>query len=226
MQTPDRTAWTFPGRIVARTIPLLALLGATPGRADPTVYYHAGAWHAFTDKDAAGRAICGIGTDKPADGRTLLLTYTVGGSDLTIAADKSTWNIPDGTALQISLQVDQNPPAPAQAAGHGTSVGWVVPAASIRAFDTQFRNGGVMTITFPSGNEAPWTLSLAGSSAASATLWRCVQDLSDRAHITSPVSNMPPPTQPFGQAPTQPYTPAAPTPTQTPAATPAPTTKP
>ena len=43
----------------------------------------------------------------------------------------------------------------------------------------------------PSGNEMPWMVSLSGSTAVSATLWRCVQDLNDRAHVTSPASNMP-----------------------------------
>ncbi len=218
LRTSHHVVWT-----IAAAIPLITLLGTAPGRADPTVYYHAGSWHAFTDKTAQGSAVCGIGTQNLADGRTLSLTYMIGGSDLTLHAVKPNWTIPDGTALGASVQIDLNPPWTAQAVGHGTTAEWAIGAAMIRSFDAQFRSGHTMTITFPSGNEAPWTLSLSGSTAASATLWRCVQELSDRARVTSPASNAPPPTQPLGQAPTQPYTPAPPQ-TQAPASATAPPT--
>lgn len=200
---------------IAAAVPLIMLLGTAPGRADPAVYYHAGSWHAFTDKNAQGTAVCGIATQNLADGRTLSLTYAIGGSELTLHAVKPTWTIPDGTAVGAGVQIDRNPPWTAQAVGHGTTAEWAIGAASIRSFDAQFRVGHTMTISFPSGNEAPWTLSLSGSTAASATLWRCVQELSDRTRVTSPASSAPP-TQPFGQAPTQPYAPAPPQ-TQAPA---------
>jgi hypothetical protein len=196
-------------RAIAVAVPLVVLLGATPGRADPTVYFHVGSWHAFTDKDAQGAAVCGIGTENPTDGRKLSMTYTVGGTDLTLQATKPSWTIPDGTNVEADMQIDRDQPWQAQASGHGTDVEWVIGAANIREFDTQFRNGGTLVLTFPSGSEAPWTLVLNGSTMASATLWRCVQERSDQAHITTPASNQPPPTQPVAQAPTQPYTPPA-----------------
>jgi len=210
-------------RTLAATLPLAALLGAAPGRAAPNVYYHAGAWHAFTDKDDQGAAVCGIATENPSDGRSLTLTYTIGGSDLTFTAAKSNWTIPEGTILEADMQIDGNGPWQAQGNGHGTSVGWVVSASEIRNFNSQFRNGSTLSLTFPSGNEPPWSLSLRGSTAASATLWRCVQDLTDRAKNAAPVSNAPAPnasssnapasnapaTQPGGQAPTQPFAPSS-----------------
>jgi hypothetical protein len=204
--TPYRVTRTF-----VAALPLAVLLGAAPGRAAPNVYYHAGAWHAFTDKDDQGAAVCGIATANPADGRGLTLTYTIGGSDLTFTAAKSSWTIPEGTVLEADMQIDRNEPWQAQAAGHGNSMVWVVSASEIHTFDTQFRNGSTLTMTFPSGNEPPWALSLSGSTAASATLWRCVQDLTDRAKRATPASNAPasnaPATQPAGQAPTQPFAP-------------------
>jgi hypothetical protein len=202
-------------RTIAGSVPLVLLLGVAPGWAQRTVYYHAGSWYAFTDKDAQGTAVCGIGSASRTDSSTLSMTYTIGGSDLTIRADKPSWNIPDGTSVDASTQIDQDTAWSAQADGQGSGVEWTIGAASIRDFDTQFRNGSSMTVSFPSGNEPPWTRSLSGSTAASATLWRCVQDLSDRAHVTTPATNMPPPTQPFGQAPTQPNAPAQTSPAQT-----------
>jgi hypothetical protein len=208
-------------RTLAVAAPLAVLLLATSGRAAPTVYYHAGAWHAFTDKDDQGAAVCGIGTENQSDGRNLTLTYTIGGTDLTFTANKPSWNIPDGTILEADMQIDGNQAWQAQGEGHGTTLVWVVSASEIRTFDTQLRNGSTMTLTFPSGNEPAWSLSLRGSTAASATLWRCVQDMTDRAKAAGsnvPTGNGPPgnapTTQPYGQAPTQPY---APPPAQSPA---------
>ena len=210
--TPHRAT-----RTLAAVLPLAVLLGAAPARAAPNVYYRAGAWYAFTDKDDQGAAVCGIGTQIPPDSRNLTLTYTIGGSDLTFTAGKPGWTIPEGTILEADMQVDQNGPWQAQGDGHGASVGWVVSASEIRNFDTQFRNGSTLTLTFPSGNEPPWSLPLRGSTAASATLWRCVQDLTDRAKAAAPAPNAPPSnappsngpaTQPGGQAPTQPFAPA------------------
>ncbi len=204
--TPHRVT-----RTLAAVLPLAVLLGATSARAAPNVYYHAGAWHAFTDKDDQGAAVCGIATENQADGRNLTLTYTIGGSDLTFTAAKPSWAIPDGTILEADMQIDRNEPWQAQGEGHGTTVGWVVSASEIRNFNAQLRNGATMTLTFPSGNETPWSLSLRGSTAASATLWRCVQDLTDRAKAAGTVPNAPPSsgpaTQPAGQAPTQPFAP-------------------
>ncbi|HTC11339.1 MAG TPA: hypothetical protein VK726_21455 [Acetobacteraceae bacterium] len=214
-------------RTTALAVPLVLALGARHGAADPLVYYHAGAWQAFTDKDSSGKDICGIDTTNPNDGRDFSLTYLIGGENLTFRATKPSWTVPDGTQLNVSMQIDQNTPWPAEALGHGTSVEWAVGAASVQAFDGLFRAGSTLTLTFPSGNEAPWTLSLSGSTAASQTLWRCVEDMSVRDHVVSPANNTPPSTQPYAPpdaSNTQPGpAPTAPTPTQptmTPAAPP------
>ncbi len=208
-------------RAIAVSVPLAMLLGAAAGLADPTIYYREGSWHAFTDKDAQGKAICGIGTQNQADGRALTLTYTIGGTDLMLHATKPGWTVPDGTALNVSLQIDSNPALTAGAVGHGATVEWAIGAAAIVSFDAQFRAGSTMTVSFPSGNEAPWTLSLIGSTAASGTLWRCVHDLNDGAGPPNSAASAPVSTQPFGQAPTQPFTPAPPQPQAPPVATPA-----
>ena len=141
-------------RTIAATVPLAVLLGAAPAQAAPDVYYHAGAWHAFTDKDAQGTAVCGIGTQNGTDGRALSMTYNIGGSDLTVQASKPGWNIPDNTMLQANMQIDQGAPWQAQAVGHGTTAEWVISAASIRSFDTEFRNGRTMTVSFPERQRA------------------------------------------------------------------------
>lgn len=189
-----------PRRTLALAIPL-ALALATPAAAAPNVYAHAGNWHAFTDKNAAGKDVCGIGTTNPTDQRDLSMTYAIGGDTLTLRASKPSWQVPAGTHLNVTMQVNGQAPWPAEAVGDGTAVTWAIGAASIRDFDTLFRQGRTLTISFPAGNEPPWVLPLAGSTAASQALWRCVQDTRERDHAVSPAANAPPPTQPFTPAP-------------------------
>ena len=64
-----------------------------------------------------------------------------------------------------------------------------------------------MTVSFPSGNEPPWTIGLNGSTAISNAFGRCVTDLTQRAGSQQSAPAPTGPTQPFGQPPTQPTAP-------------------
>jgi hypothetical protein len=87
----------------------------------------------------------------------------------------------------------------------------------MQTFDEQFRRGSSMTLSFPGGNEPPWTIGLNGSTAISNAFGRCVTELTTRANVQAPPASAPAnqgPTQPFGQAPTQPFVQPAPLPQQ------------
>jgi hypothetical protein len=75
----------------------------------------------------------------------------------------------------------------------------------MQTFDAEFRRASSMTVTFPAGSEQPWVLSLAGSTAASNAMGRCVTDLAQRAAATQPAAAAAPgadsATQPFGTPP-------------------------
>ena len=188
---------------VPRLFVIAALaLAATPAGAATTVYYRAGVWHAFSGTDTQDRMVCGIGTENPTDGRTLNLSFVIAGDALAFEAGKPGWNIPDGLSVPVVLQIGVAAPWNFQAIGQGGSLGWSLGLGSIRDFDLQFRQAATMLLSFPSGNEAPWMISLAGSTAADNTFARCITDLT-RQMRARPAT----PTQPFGQAPTQPFTP-------------------
>ena len=68
----------------------------------------------------------------------------------------------------------------------------ILDPAGIQAFDRQFRGASSMTLTFPDGNEPPWSLSLAGSTAISATFGRCVRDLTQQVQAAQSQGNWPP----------------------------------
>lgn len=195
-----------------------AMLAAGTATAAVTTYYHAGSWQAFSGTDAENQIVCGIGTENPTDGRRLDMTFVIGGDALFFQASKPNWSIPEGTQVPVVMQIGSGQPWNEQATGHGTSLAWSMTRDDTAAFREQFRQAESMTLTFPSGNEPPWTISLRGSAGADSTFARCIRDLSRRQQAQQPAA----PTQPFGQGgaaatPTQPVAPGAAAPAQPPA---------
>jgi hypothetical protein len=185
-----------------------AMVAAGAAEAAITVYYHAGSWHAFSGTDSQNQIICGIGTENRADGRSLDLTFVIGGDTLFFQASKPSWSIPNGTQVPVAMQIGPYQPWNEQATGNGTMLSWSIPRDQISPFDGQFRAASSMTLGFPSGSEPPWTISLVGSTAADNTFARCITDLTHREQPQQSAA----PTQPFGQgqataggAPTQPF---------------------
>ncbi len=201
-------------RRASLAVSLFTILCAGTASAAMTVYYHAGGWDAFTGPGDDGKAVCGIGITNPADNRSFSLRFAVGGSNVTFQAKKPTWNIPAGTQMAVVIQIGLETPWNLQGVGNGQVVEWAFDTATMPNFDAQFRRAGSMTVTFPSGNEPPWTVGLNGSTAASNAFGRCVTDMTQREAAQSPTAAPPAdqgPTQPYGQAAAQPA-PAAGTP--------------
>jgi hypothetical protein len=179
---------------------------ALPARADVNVYYHVGVWDAFDGQGDDGQPLCGIGSRSPSDGRAFSLRFTIGGDDVTFTATKPGWNIPTNTQIPVVVQVGLDQPWTEQAVGSGNRVEWTLSRADVQTFDGQFRRAASMTVTFPSGNEQSWIISLAGSTAASNAMGRCVTDLTRRANAAAaPAATSAPAnqtaTQPFSAAP-------------------------
>ncbi len=179
---------------------------AAPAQAQVNIYYHAGGWDAFDGPGDNGQPVCGIGSRNPTDGRTFSLRFQIGGDDVIFIAAKPGWDIPDGTQIPVVVQIGLAQPWAGQAVGKGERVQWTLDRAVAQIFDSQFRRAVSMTVTFPSGNERPWIISLAGSTAASNAMGRCVTDLTQRAAAAQPAAAPTPAaqnaTQPFGTAPT------------------------
>jgi hypothetical protein len=185
------------------------LLGAFsgPAGADMTVYFHSGGWDAFSGPGDNGKPVCGVGSTNPIDKRSFSQRFQLGGETVSFQAKKPTWNIPDGTPVPVVMQVGLETPWTLQGVGNGQTVEWVLDRTAVQAFDAQFRRANSMTLTFPSGNEPPWTIGLNGSTAISNAFGRCVTEMTQREGA-QPQAAAPPanqgPTQPFGQAPPQP----------------------
>jgi hypothetical protein len=194
-----------------------------------TVYYRAGNWEAFTRKTQDGGTFCGIRSILTADGRGLSIQFRIGGNELTLRAQKPSWQIPPDTQIGVTMQFAAH--AIWQFAGRGEQdhAEWTIPPEGMAEFYARFRTGAILWIGFPGGSEAPWGISLAGSNAAGATLRRCIDEITQYMARTQPGTG---PTQPFNggpaqSMPSQPFapSPASPVPTQpaAPTAEPAPT---
>jgi hypothetical protein len=197
--------------VFAVCIGALAAVGVAA--AATTSYYRAGYWRAFSGTDEQNRLLCGMATSNATDGRTLEIRASIGDPGLAFLASKPTWDIPPGTKIPVVVRAEGAVPWTEEAVGGEHALRWAFPEAEAGTFEQAFRDGSEMTVSFPSGNEPPWRVLLAGSRAVDKTFRRCVQDYTARAAAAAQ-----PPTQPFGRPATQPFAPSiAATPLQPPA---------
>jgi hypothetical protein len=205
--------WQFDSVLVA-----LAVIASTAAaRADTTIYYHAGNWDAFEATAPNGQPLCGIGSHNVADGSTLSLRSQPGTGDVLFITSKPGWQIPAGTKLPVVMQIGLAQPWTEQATGSGDSVQWTLDGNTMQTFYAQFSGASSMTVTFPSGTEPPWVMGLAGSSAITNAMARCVADVQQRAAAPTPAPQTA--TQPFAATSNPAPNPTlAPAPSPTPAA--------
>ncbi|HEX4367143.1 MAG TPA: hypothetical protein VH023_09955, partial [Rhodopila sp.] len=184
---------------------LAAVLAPTAAMAQIQTYYRSGTWEAFSGRNDKGGAVCGIDNTNPSDNRRMSIRFDIGGSETVLSASKPDWSIPDGTRITVVMQIGLNTPWIRSATGNGHNIDWSMGPSAMQAFDQQFRSASSMTLTFPDGNEPPWTVPLTGSSAISATLGRCITDLTRQvqaAHAATPAQPAPTQnaTQPFNSS--------------------------
>jgi hypothetical protein len=199
---------TFGSRLVSVGISVVVGLGAPAAAvAQIQTYYHAGVWDAFSGRNAKGGAVCGVGNTNPTDNRRLSIRFDIGGTDTVVAVSKPEWSIPDNTRVTVVMQIGLNTPWAETGVGHGNTIDWSMDRSAIQVFDQQFRSASSMTLTFPNGNEPPWTIMLTGSSAISDTFGRCVSDLTRQVQAAQGGSGVRAPeatpgtTQPFSPPP-------------------------
>ncbi|MDE2514756.1 MAG: hypothetical protein KGL12_01900 [Rhodospirillales bacterium] len=184
--------------LLASPLPLAAAMPQAARAADVVrPYYHAGSWDAFTARVPGRPPVCGIGNRAP-DHRVFTLRFEAGSHVLTLRAVKPSWAIPQGTQVNVVMQIGQAAPWPATATGNARQIDWTIPAVQSQNFEAQFRQASTMTLSFPGGSEPTWTIPLNGSSAITDAFNRCVGQIT-----ATPAA----PTQPYG-GPTQPYAPA------------------
>ena len=194
----------------AAYLALVAVLASVPCGAEAATVvslYTAGSWQVFSGVGDDRRAFCEISSGG-AGGRRVLVLQLAGDPNLTLQLIKDGWTIPEQTPIDVVFDIDGTR-WPFHTTGAGQLVGVEMPPDAAAGFAQRFRAGHMMTVSFPSGSEAPWSGSLSSSNAVFNAFERCRQTLIGQT------------TQPFA-TPT-PVAPATTQPFPTPAVPPAPT---
>jgi hypothetical protein len=167
--------------------------------------YRSGLWSAYRASDERG-PFCGVATGG-GEGRRVAIHQSAGESGVSLQLSKGSWVIPDNTPVSVQFRFDNRDESPGQAIGRGQTITEHLNFEQSVSFMRTLRNGRVMQVIFPDGNETVWTGGLAGSGNAINAFNSCRASLAPAAPTQpySPQSTHPSPqsTQPSPQ-PTQP----------------------
>jgi hypothetical protein len=182
------------GRFMRLLLASLAFLAVTSlARAEIRIFDRFGAWEVFWGTDNQGQPTCAVGTTIPGPGsRTVLVQYFIGQDFLHMRLMRIGWAIPHNAEIRV-VSIIGRQTWNARAIGEGNRLVWFITGSTMREWEHAFRTGSTMEIHFLTGNEPPWIISLAGSSAALNSMVICIQTLSSMGGNTPPNWS----TQPF-----------------------------
>ena len=188
-----------------------------------------GGWSAYSGTSDDGTQLCGIMTQNTDDSQLFFLKYFLGTTILEADVIKTSWSIPDGTNIPMSLTIGTHTPWTMIGRGSGREVTWKFSSDVANEFQKEFEFSNSMELSFQSGTEAPWTFDLSGSYAVFQAFYRCVATITSPPQPTQPYTpqsgpNPAQPSQPFNPGPAPQY--YSPQPQGTPAAPPVPPPQP
>jgi hypothetical protein len=193
------------------TVSAIALY-ASVVQAEVLPIFRSGAWDTIAGTAENGKRMCGIlvaGGDK-----VLVVKWFAGDPLLAVHLLKTSWNIPVGTHTQMEIRMDG-----------GVSGGWSGNAEAFKTdmlellirsdeggtFLERLAQANTLSISFPSGPEADWRVSVNGSRAAVSKMFECI------GRTRKPEAR---PAQPFTSQARPPATPSFISPVRRPSATP------
>ncbi len=181
-----------------------ACVAAPAASAQTTEIYRSGLWSAYSGTSEDERRVCGIATTG-ADGRRVAIQQFSGMPGLQVELRKDSWMIPDNTEVTVQFKFDYRDQMQGQMTGSGRAMAMQMSYEQALAFIRALRDGQVLQVFFPDGNEVVWTGGLAGSGRAIAALNTCAATL-EPSVPTQPFQAQPAPQPPAGSAtPTQPF---------------------
>jgi hypothetical protein len=190
------------------------LFGSGQAHANDIRHYY-GSWETLQALDTNGKPQCAAITRGPE--RMFAVKMGVAQS-LFFHVWKQSWNIPDGTQVNVRVQVDNAPVVQYPMTGFRNPQGGSMLEYTFnnhtnprsgehwyKEFLDMLRTGREITIFFD-GNEGSWKGSLAGSEAAMHDMGRCIVETLGTPGTTQPYTGV---TQPYTNLPdtsrTQPY---------------------
>jgi hypothetical protein len=152
------------------------------------------AWTTYAGTATDGRPICGASVQ--GNDRSFSIKYQ--DKSFFVHLKKRGWDIPEGTRITFTMQIDQAPIWRLNGKGHqsgGSSYiefdfdsNETAPSGekTIVEFTNLIMNGLNVAFEFPNGSEPDWTASLRGSTPAMHAFGVCMKVLDDAAHPTQP----------------------------------------
>lgn len=185
----------------------ICALAPTLARAEVRTIASRGLWFAFEGTGEDQRQVCGIATGS-AEARRISIAQSAGETGLSIAFEKAGWTIPDGTPIQVTVQISGRSLPGLDGVGAGPRINAAMPFAPSIDFMRALRHGTEIRVNFPSGNEPFWSGGLSGSSAAIDAFNACRGRIMGAA-TQPPAPAAPAPTPQTPAVATQPFTPSA-----------------
>lgn len=196
-------------RLVGSALAGMLVAASLPAAAAVVETHRYGRWTAIEGTTRNGSRVCGVSTGAHSASPMYVgvkLFPDMGQLDVHIS--KSSWSIPGGTSVpvRIEFQGSSRSWSTGQATGDGEMVTLSIDPRRAASFLVEFSAASHGIIWF-GGDEAPWTVSLAGSDAAVRAMLGCVQRARGGSTFTQPFAGASPPST--SPAPTMPYTPSA-----------------
>jgi hypothetical protein len=159
-----------------------ALLAAAsvPAGAAVVETHRYGQWAAIEGTTPSGSRVCGVSTRGGGASPTYVgVKFFPDRGQLDVHIGKSSWSIPRGTSVPVEIVFRGSPGswATETATGNGDMVTLSVSPQRAAEFLVEFSTASRGVIRF-GGSEAPWTVDLSGSHAATRAMLDCIQ----RAH--------------------------------------------
>ena len=189
-------------KILLAALALSTAIAAPASATDYSVLARSGYWTAYSMIADGGVPSCGMraGTSD----RSVYVKWFAGSPNFTVQLFKSTWRIPEGQKISLSLTFDRDEFGSTDNAGGsmikystgGTAgvVDFIIRTETLGTFVEQFAHADNMFISFPASNEAPWRVDMTGSRDVSNAFVSCMH----RTRVpTQPYGNPPISSQPF-----------------------------
>lgn len=167
-----------------------------------------GVWTAYAGRISSGKDVCGLRTS--GQQRSFHIKYFSGNQHWTIHLFKNDWHIDKEMPVRIRIELGSGYRSADWGGkalpGQGQSpavVEVLVATEGSQEFWSAFRQANEGRLTFVTGNEGTWRVSLTGSNAAAAAMVSCIRNMG-RTRVPFDSS----PSRPFDSTPTRPSDPS------------------
>ncbi|MSP02797.1 MAG: hypothetical protein EXR07_17385 [Acetobacteraceae bacterium] len=167
-------------KIVTLAAACALALQAGIANAEVKTFAKVGGWSAFGGTTDSDRMMCGVSTS--GDGRWFGVKYFQNNNYLTVQLSKKSWEVKDGTKIDLKMQFDRETPWSVKATAFHMSDGdaaleFQIAYKEIAQWLTEFQRSNFLYIRFPDSKVDDWKAGLAGTTQISSRFDDCLTAL-------------------------------------------------